>query len=197
MNLLCDVSTFDPYHVCFLDTKKNMVIDGNFTKIIYSDKIVSLNGLYIYCPLEPAQVPAFPYAGSNTHTQTFSGVTHVRPTTIATYQENGVTVMTRKVSYVFSLLNPTNIHFVKELNRIEHEIIEYYKEFFRVNKTNTYSLRNLLKTGSIKVIQKVQAANTEQGVLHPSPVPNKPLIIKISGVWETDVNVGITFKFQM
>jgi hypothetical protein len=198
MNLLCDVSNFQPYHVCFLETRKNMVIEGSFTKIIYSDSVVSLNGLYIHCPLEPTQVPMFPLAGSTGPTHSFSGITQVRPTTMATYQENGMTIVTRKIAYVFSLMNATNIHFVKELNRIEHELIEYYKEYFKINKTNTYSLRNQLKTGNIRVIQKVPVTNAEQVTkAAPAPTPNKPLIIKISGVWETDISIGITYKFTL
>jgi hypothetical protein len=117
---------------------------------------------------------------------------------MATYQENGVTIVTRKIAYVFSLMNATNIHFVKELNRIEHELIEYYKEYFKINKTNAYSLRNQLKTGNIRVIQKVPVANSEQMTkAAPLPTPNKPLIIKISGVWETDISIGITYKFTL
>lgn len=201
MNLLCNVSTFQPQNICFLETKKNMVIDGNFTKIIYSDAIVSLNGLYISCPLESSQVPNFPMTGKNPHSQSFSGVTQVKPTTLATYQENGVTIVTRKCLFVFAFTNTTNIHLIKELNRIEHEIIEYYKEFFCVNKANTYSLRTQLKTGSLKVIQKLPVTSVEKGVIDPLlanlPMLLKPIVIKISGIWETDTHVGITFKFQM
>lgn len=220
---------FQPYHICFLDTKKNMVIDGTFTKIIYSDSVVSLNGLYIHCPLEPLQVPSLPLSSGTT----YSGVSHAKPTILATYQENGMTVITKKVSFVFSLTPPpswsssssyrskgfmgrppppypghfeSNTKLVKELNHIEHELIEYYKDFFKINhKINVYSLRNQLKTGYIKVIQKVQVSSGTTPAVPPvscgtaggTGESNKSLVIKISGIWETDTNVGITFKFQM
>ena len=100
--------------------------------------------------------------------------------------------------------NNNNIQLVKELNRIEHEMIEYYKDFFKINhKINVYSLRNQLKTGYIKVIQKVQVppistdANATSTSFQGSDANVKSLVIKISGIWETDTNVGITFKFQM
>jgi hypothetical protein len=227
MNLLCDVAMFQPYHVCFLDTKKNMVIDGTFTKIIYSDSVVSLNGLYIHCPLDPLQVPTLPMSSHPHHHHGYSGVSHSKPTILATYQENGMTVVTKKVSFAFSLNDATptasstpslppprafgrqtpllsnnhnNIQLVKELNRIEHEMIEYYKEFFKINhKINVYSLRNQLKTGYIKVIQKVQLPPSSTSFQGSGDNANasKSLVIKISGIWETDSNVGITFKFQM
>jgi hypothetical protein len=78
------------------------------------------------------------------------------------------------------------------MNRIEHEIIEYYKDFFKINKINVYSLKNQLKTGCIKVICRMDQANQE------TTIPNikKSFILKISGIWETDTNIGITYKFQ-
>ena len=97
-----------------------------------------------------------------------------------------------------------NIHLVKELNRIEHEMIEYYKDFFKINhKINVYSLRNQLKTGYIKVIQKVQvppnslSSSDRSGGDDGDASHGRSLVIKISGIWETETNVGITFKFQM
>jgi hypothetical protein len=148
----------------------------------------------MYCPLVPTvpQVPITPLLDNSLiHSQDHYNKHMV-------FQENGINYITKKNPFLFSLMNQNNIHLVNELNRIEHEIIEYYKEFFKVNKVNVYSLRNQLKTGNIKVIQKVPIA--------PSGSPPKPsenssnqdiLVIKISGIWETEMNVGITFKFQI
>ena len=222
MNLLCNVSMFQSNHICFLDTKKNMVIDGFFTKIIYSDLYVSLNGLYILCPLESLSIPVFPLASSNTQSShRFAGISsgsnYSRNHIVSTYQENGQTIVTKKHPFMFSLTNPTNIHLVKELNRIEHEIIEFYKDFFKIYKVNVYSLRNQLKSGNIKAIQRIESntinmKNNGHGARNPfTPSTNNfigeknncasdllsSLVIKISGIWETDVNIGITFKFQM
>ena len=261
MNLLCDVSMFQSHHICFLDTKKNMVIDGFFTKIIYSDLSVSLNGLYILCPLESLSIPVFPLPSANTQSShRFAGISsgsnYTRNHIVSTYQENGQTIITKKHPFMFSLTNPINIHFVKELNRIEHEIIEFYKDFFKINKVNVYSLRNQLKSGNIKAIQRIESNSTnmkkdngplgysqrqplnlkitkpqensgqratrvetpkgslseghQQLTRQVTSLPNEfgekynflsdtspSLVIKISGIWETDVNVGITFKFQM
>jgi hypothetical protein len=112
---------------------------------------------------------------------------------------------------------------IKELNRIEHEIIEHYKEFFQIHKTNVYSLRNQLKSGNIKVVHKIPqlcsdyepisfdflATELDKGQNASSLLTSKvaeppekfdsirPIVVKISGIWETDVNIGITFKFQI
>jgi hypothetical protein len=170
-----------------------MIIEGNFTKIIYSDSVVSLNGIYLYCPLEPL-VPAHM-------------VSH-RETVVPEDDQVDTIILTKKTPFTFSLMNPHNIYLIKELNRIEHEIIEYYKEYFQINKINVYSLRNQLKSGNIKVIHKVptlrqddtvppeQRVSNHQEIMERAESNINSLIIKISGIWETETNVGITFKFQ-
>lgn len=40
-------------NIFFMETKRNVVIDGNFTKLIYSDASVATNGLYIHAPFLP------------------------------------------------------------------------------------------------------------------------------------------------
>jgi len=223
MNLLCDVSIFNIHSVFFLDPKKNMVIDGKFTKMVYSDSIVSLNGLYLYCPIEsaPTKIPSSASRGGP------GGYHQARHRVEALFDDDGSDqdtvsdprgrgggprggpesdpdtsmIVTKKVPFMFSLLNPTNIYLIKELNRIEHEIIEHYKEYFQINKMNVYSLRNQLKSGNIKVVHKVpqgdEGGGGEDAVRGGSRAGDpRPIVVKISGIWETDINVGITFKFQ-
>jgi hypothetical protein len=252
MNLLCDVSIFQVNHIFFLDTKKNMVIDGKFTKIVYSDSVVSLNGLYLYCPIEsdqtsPVALPpsklvvkeAFSPPCQKTLTKNTSRLMATddvifTPSRIENTRSNvtlplesptntgdlnrqkcrenknlvdnhGSTIVTKKIPFMFSLLNPTNIYLIKELNRIEHEIIEHYKEFFQIHKTNVYSLRNQLKSGNIRVVHKIPYlfSDYEPILLTSNEVGTdtydciRPIVVKISGIWETDMNIGITFKFQI
>jgi hypothetical protein len=228
MNLLCDISTFNPNHLFFLDTKKNMVIDGKFTKLVYSDSIVSLNGLYLYCPIDilhsstttgcdpRSLTTGCDHTASNARPVREKGRIMVRdddgnPTlsvreseditsltsrsswsTTRYTNDQGYMVVTKKIPILFSILNPTNIQIMKELNRIEHEILEYYNEYFKINKVNVYSLRNQLKSGNIRVVHKVTTDVSDPKNYHTK----RPLVVKISGIWETDMNVGITFKFQ-
>ena len=247
MNLLCDISIFNTNHLFFLDTKKNMVIDGKFTKLVYSDSMVSLNGLYLYCPIDvtssdPNGCGIHPYShkGSDplspitTRPQTDGhgrsykyGIDSIRqraeclhtwtlgkeatksvPTLGKEYDkaftgvyksnrytnEEGCTIVTKKIPILFSILNPTNLQIMKELNRIEHEILEYYNEYFKMNKVNVYSLRNQLKSGNIRVVHKVTEPRSDDEC--DRSLEHRPLVVKISGIWETDMNVGITFKFQ-
>jgi hypothetical protein len=51
MTITLNPDQFDKKCVIFSDTKKNIIMDGNFTKIIYSDENVSLNGIFINFPV--------------------------------------------------------------------------------------------------------------------------------------------------
>lgn len=48
MNLAMKPSDFDISYVHFLDLKKNTIIDGNYSKIVYKDPNVVFNGVYLY-----------------------------------------------------------------------------------------------------------------------------------------------------
>lgn len=46
-----DVSQFDINNIIFSDSKKNIIMDGNYIKIIYSDECISINGLFFHLQL--------------------------------------------------------------------------------------------------------------------------------------------------
>ena len=50
MNIIVELSNFNRENIQYLDTKKNIIMNGNFTKIIYSDNNFTLNGIYLHCP---------------------------------------------------------------------------------------------------------------------------------------------------
>ena len=51
MTVIINIQDFMIENTFFLETKKNILMDGNFTKIIYSDEIVTLNGIYLLFPI--------------------------------------------------------------------------------------------------------------------------------------------------
>ena len=158
MNISFDIDDFNINNVYFLDTKKNIIMDGNFTKIIYSELSITLNSIYIQFPI---------------------------------YKHNFNKVINKNIIN-FSLLNPANINIIKELNRIEHDIIEYFKIYYKNNKNNVYSLKSQLKTGNVKIY----CENSDQTSLSlTNNIINPRYIIKISGIWENMNSIGITYKF--
>lgn len=68
---------------------------------------------------------------------------------------------------------------ISNLKIIEEEILKKY----RTNKTPSYKIYEQIKSGYIKVFSDV-------GNKH-----NCSFILKISGIWETQINYGLTYKF--
>lgn len=52
MNILLYLNDFDISNIYFLDKKTNMIMDGVFTKIIYSNNYMSMNGIYMDFPIK-------------------------------------------------------------------------------------------------------------------------------------------------
>ena len=52
MIISLDLPKFTLTNLFFLDTKKNMIMDGNFTKLLYSNELFVMNGLYLLFPIE-------------------------------------------------------------------------------------------------------------------------------------------------
>lgn len=51
MNLTLKMEQFNPIYLFFRDTKKNILMDGNFTKLIYSHELFTMNGIYLSIPI--------------------------------------------------------------------------------------------------------------------------------------------------
>ena len=52
MIITLDLSKFNLTNMFFLDTKRNIIMDGNFTKLIFSNDWFVMNGIYILFPIE-------------------------------------------------------------------------------------------------------------------------------------------------
>jgi hypothetical protein len=52
MNIVAHLKDIHIDHIQFLDTKENIMKHGNFTKVIYSDDLIIIKGIYIHLPLQ-------------------------------------------------------------------------------------------------------------------------------------------------
>jgi len=77
----------------------------------------------------------------------------------------------------FNILNHKDI--IDNLKKIEEELLKKYN----TNKTASYKIYEQMKTGYIKIFTDV--GNRSQC----------SFILKISGIWETQYNYGLTYKF--
>jgi hypothetical protein len=76
----------------------------------------------------------------------------------------------------------THKDFIEEIRSIEESVLNKFENTFN-NKHPELKIYEQLKNGFIKIFQEIQS----------KPVNN--FILKISGVWETQTNYGLTYKF--
>jgi hypothetical protein len=133
-------------NIRYLYPKKNTIMEGEFTKILYSKDYVTLNGLYLYLPMSLEK--------NNNYEN------HVR--------------------YILNTSNNTIL--LQDLKNLETNILNNFKIYSKKNKSLELVLAKQLNTGCIRVYND-----------HKNKKKNR-YVIKISGIWETDQKIGLTFK---
>ena len=73
----------------------------------------------------------------------------------------------------------SNLELIENISNIEQSILDK----IHIDKKSFCKIQSQLKNGNIKMITN----NTE--------ISNHILLLKISGIWETDMEYGITYKF--
>ena len=152
MNVILDVYVFQLNNIIFLESKRNMIMDGTFAKIIYSNQYFSLNSIYFDFTIEILSIEK---------------------------QMNKFIMKYNPNSYANNTL-------IQELSKIEYRIIEYYKQINQINKRTNCILNKQLLTGNLKIYKDYNLSKINK---------NPPqYIIKISGIWENNNEIGITYK---
>ena len=83
----------------------------------------------------------------------------------------------------------SNMSIIDELTKLENKILISYVNTFSKDTSYKicYKLREQLYSGSIKILSNA-------GVINNFNLENK-YILKISGVWDTGKEIGLTYKF--
>lgn len=246
MNFIIKINDFFLENIHFLETKKNIIMDGNFTKISYSDDCISLNGIYIYFPIEKCEgVKTEKMMNKNmiyfdpnlpSNKQLIKKITKIEKNILDYFlfinmnnneNHNYENIFSGLRNYDSSILcrrrfetappidafsellsheksNNTPFEIFNGLNKMNHlaknnEIdIAYEKEINKeINKiiirkkiTEMKQVVNKLETqlqnGYIKLFKKNYLTTNE----------THHFILKISGVWENNFQIGITYKFM-
>ena len=74
--LILPLNEITEENVYFLDSKKNILMDGTFTKIIFMNEWFTMNGIYISFPIYVQKIDINPIIGQK-HTITFSVHAHL------------------------------------------------------------------------------------------------------------------------
>ena len=140
-------------NVYFSETRKNMVMDGKFTKITYSNDEIVTNGIFTTLPFNE-------YTFDKTNNRL-----SIKDT-------------------------PGNKNIIESVNNYEHYILEYYKHITQTNKKLTHSLRQQMDSRCLKIYREHYTYG------HSSNSQEGKIVLKMSGIWEDDINFGMTYKIM-
>ncbi len=147
MNILVlSPEMYNKNYMYFLDSKPNHVVDGIFTKVIYSSPYYTMNGLFLHLPVRSSQVDV---------------------------------VVKYKAMLNFDVNE--NADMVRKMRSIEHNILTQYCDKNNINKKIDTCFYDALKEGKIRIYEGSKSLYSQY-------------IVKISGIWESESNCGITFK---
>lgn len=151
MNILVlDLYNYDQNSFYYLDTEKNILMDGTFTKIIYTHSFYTMNGLYFYFPIQYSYLE--PYGDKY--------FIHFDPNTLD---------------------NKTLLDIILKL---ETQILLHYATFTNRRKMSNMTMYKQLLKGKMRIHETCKSSTTSH-----------QYILKISGIWETEKEVGITYKW--
>ena len=145
MLLLENISQFNDNNIFFCEPiNNNIITNGQFIRILYSNELFVLNGIYLYIHFDDIIIEKY----FNKYKCTYNIEQHKQLIENIRYIEE-------------SILKKTNI----------------------LNKTPICKIYDILSSGNIKFFSE----KTEK-------IYNN-FLLKISGIWEDDVNYGVTYKF--
>ena len=190
MNIVFNHNDFNIKHVLFLDTKNNIIMDGNFTKIIYSDSMVSLNGVYMNLPLTIDSVDKI----TNKYMLKFSMQNSKNINIINAL----IKIEYQLIEYYKKYYNIDKLPSYILRQQLNNGSIKLYKENDKSTSSKTPSItfegnrrRELERNGS----GLGSGSGPGSGSLTDYRPPYTPYyILKISGIWETFTSIGITYK---
>ena len=145
MNLVKKIEQYNEDNIFFCEPiKNNIMIEGNFIRILYSNNNIVLNGVYLLITINNFICEKY-------------------------YD---------KYRCVFNTILHHDL--IQNLKNIEENILN---KINIKNKTPQLKVNEQLKNGNIKIF---------------NDIPDKQscmFILKVSGVWETQYNYGLTYKF--
>ena len=148
MNITEHINDYYINNIFFLEPIKNTVIDNSyFIRILYSNAIFTLNGLYLNV--------------------TFNNVSLLNNN--------------NKVKYNIKVAN--NVEIINFIKQLEWDLLDKIK----LEKRKIYKITEQLQSGVIKIIN-----NNYNSV---TALDYNNYVLKISGLWETPTEYGVTYKF--
>lgn len=175
MNVVLDFNQINLKNVSFLDSKKNIILNGKFTRFMYTDDCMSMNGLYINFPIFT------PYHNTNITTNSnpvFPSLINYnsKDTHIPRENEEGFIFQNKELNndnknfISFNTNNPHNINIIKYVCDLEYQLLEYYRlACLTSDKDFTYknlstNLSNQINLGKLKLYKEKNTKSTNNSL---------------------------------
>lgn len=185
MNISIELHNFSLVNINFLDTKRNIIMDGNFTKIIYSNQWFTINSIYIHFPIEILSIDkninkSFlrfnPYSTKNL--QIIQDIVKIE-SRILEYFKKFFNLELRTSNMLSKQLYTGNMKIFKEYvdkNRPFHGETSFSKS------DNDFQFNRRKERFSLPMEESIE----QRG--------EKIFVIKISGIWDNYEELGLTYK---
>jgi hypothetical protein len=169
MNILLDLKHFSLNNIFHCDTKENIIMEGKFTKLLYSNELFTMNGIYFSFPIE----------------------------------EIAIEKVGNRNLIKFHSYSQVNLPIIQEFAKIEYRILEHYKYMNKCARKISNTLSKQLYLGSMKIYNdlhsftQVKSSNVNGYKNYDNMNENHSnFFLKISGIWETDNEIGLTYKLH-
>ena len=204
MELSIPVKVVNPQYIFFAEKRKNVIVDGNFIKITYSTAEFEMTGLHIHFDVD--LLPGFTSLPKNwaqvLHKSAPHSPTRILRSGIVQSKSGSMdfTSAENRRSIHFNLNSANNTDLIDRLCNIEKEIVDRYIACNCPSKLASYILKTQLLSGVIKYnsdnkIARQSFADTAVADMKWRDNIKEKCVLKISGIWETASNAGITMKF--
>jgi len=199
MNLAIPASSFSHNDIIFTEPKNNNIMTGQFTKMLYSTELFTMNEIYLGFPIKPYN--------ENYSRLIFNTNNPINQECVTLFKQIEVTVL----DYYKENFDCKKTAVYKLAEQLSCGSINLYSSGFGGFRNNEYQ-RNKLPHDSWSINSKglgnhidslSEVTNIDlptSAVLQREAFNIKNIkdhvkyAMKISGVWETDTEIGITFK---
>lgn len=204
MQLFIPISSVDANNVYFTEKRKNVILDGNFVKIIYSTDHFEMNGLHLLLQIYSRvpslfsldeQLRALKTALPDSLTS-MSAKRTIRLENHSYSHSPGAEPPTKFIEH-FDPNLAENASQTELLCDIERRIVTNYIEMNAPLKNAVYNLKHQMESGCFRFAREcsVSQNNSKLNCVETPGMSFSTYALKISGIWETTTSVGITVKF--
>jgi hypothetical protein len=151
MNIIKTIDQCNMNSIYFCEPiKNNVIINGSFTRILYSSDIFTMNGVYLMVPLNDIIFEKY-------------------------YQK-----------YKCTFNSHSNMKITNKICEMEFNLLQKAGNVIK-NKTPQYKIQEQFKNSHIKIVSENM----------PTTTSATTFLLKISGIWETETQYGVTYKFSV